>query len=120
MKGDGQVDFPETISMAGPFTKEQQHLFPLDLATGKLNPNSDLWGIAVAFYEMITGRSPFGVSPARVMASMKSFINPDYPAPRELRPECPPWLNGVLLKALSEDSYATADDFLDHLASEGA
>jgi serine/threonine protein kinase len=65
------------------------------------DPASDLFALGVLMYFFVTGRRPFG-DPQR-MAELKERIWSDPTPPRALVPECPPWLQEVILRCLEPD-----------------
>ncbi|MFP5237217.1 MAG: serine/threonine-protein kinase [Acidobacteriota bacterium] len=74
---------------------------------------SDIYALAVMFYEMVTGRVPFsGPNP---LAVMNERLVKDPPAPRALNPEITPELEEILYRALERDPrhrYATAQEMM--------
>lgn len=62
------------------------------------DPASDLFALGVLMYFFVTGKRPFG-DPQR-MAELKERIWSDPAPPRALAPECPPWLQEVILRCL--------------------
>jgi len=70
---------------------------------------SDVFALGAMLYMLATGRTPFG-DPQRIGALRKRLWW-DPPPPRELRPECPEWLQEVILRCLEvqpERRYPTA------------
>jgi serine/threonine protein kinase len=65
------------------------------------DPASDLFALGVLMYFFVTGRRPFG-DPQR-MAELKERLWSDPVPPRALVPECPPWLQEVILRCLEPD-----------------
>lgn len=65
------------------------------------DPASDLFAVAALLYEFTTGRKPFG-NPQH-MGVMKRRLWWDPPPPRALRPDCPAWLQEVILRNLEVD-----------------
>ncbi|MDI3341699.1 MAG: protein kinase [Sphaerobacter sp.] len=71
-------------------------------ATGTtLTPAADIYAAGVILFEMLTGRLPFpGDNPVQVMYQ---HVNEPPPRPRSLRPDIPPALEMVVLRALAKD-----------------
>jgi len=62
------------------------------------DPASDLFALAAVMYFFVTGRRPFG-DPQR-LEGLKRRLWWDPPPPRALRPDCPAWLQEVILRNL--------------------
>ncbi|WP_421993349.1 serine/threonine protein kinase [Roseococcus sp.] len=62
------------------------------------DPASDLFALGVLMYFFLTGKRPFG-DPQR-MADLKQRLWSDPTPPRAIVPECPPWLQEVILRCL--------------------
>jgi tRNA A-37 threonylcarbamoyl transferase component Bud32 len=71
-----------------------------DTRRDQVGPGTDLYGLGVVLYEMLTGRLPFVGPPAAVLASI---LHDDIPPPRQFRPDLDPALEGVVLRALQKD-----------------
>lgn len=63
---------------------------------------SDLFALGVMLYHFTTGERPFG-APSSVSGLRKRLYVDPVP-PRALRPDCPPWLQEVILKCLEVDA----------------
>ena len=73
------------------------------------DPRSDLFSLGVMLYHLSTGLRPFG-APANARG-LRRRLYADAIAPRTLRPDCPPWLQEVILHCLEvrpERRYQTA------------
>jgi len=73
------------------------------------DPRSDLFSTGVMLYHLATGRRPFG-APSSVRGLRRRLYREPV-APRSLRPDCPPWLQEVILHCLEvrpELRYQTA------------
>jgi len=65
------------------------------------DPRSDLFALGVMLYHLTTGERPFG-NPTSV-SGLRQRLYRDPDPPRALRPECPPWLQEVILRCLEVD-----------------
>ncbi|MFN8528422.1 MAG: serine/threonine-protein kinase [Anaerolineae bacterium] len=70
------------------------------IASNKVTPQSDIYSLAVIFYEMLTGRTPFtGDTPMEIALA---HIHDAPPPPSEFNPTIPPAVEQELLKALDK------------------
>ena len=76
----------------GPYMSPEQVQFVRN------DPRSDLFALGVMLYHFTTGERPFG-SPDSVRGLRKRLYTDPVP-PRNLREDCPPWLQEVILKCL--------------------
>ncbi|MCA9711916.1 MAG: serine/threonine protein kinase, partial [Myxococcales bacterium] len=66
-----------------------------------LDRRSDIFALGIVLYEMITMQRPFQGN--NVLGTVHKVLAEEPPPPRTLRPECPPTLERVVLKALHKD-----------------
>jgi eukaryotic-like serine/threonine-protein kinase len=62
------------------------------------DPRSDLFALGVMLYHLITGQRPFG-APNNVRGLRRRLYVDPVP-PRKLNPQCPPWLQEIILRCL--------------------
>jgi len=65
------------------------------------DPRSDLFSLGVMLYHLATGTRPFG-APTSVRG-LRQRLYRDPASPRDLRPDCPPWLQEIILRCLEVD-----------------
>ena len=74
------------------------YMAPEQVLGHRRDPRSDQFALGVLMYFFLTGRRPFG-DPQR-LAGLKRRLWRDPVPPRRLRPDCPPWLQEVMLRCL--------------------
>jgi nucleotide-binding universal stress UspA family protein len=84
------------------------------------DPRSDLFSLGVILYHLTTGARPFG-NPGSVRGLRRRLYRDPVP-PRALRPDCPPWLQEVILRCLEvhpEQRHQSAAQLAFDLAHPG-
>ena len=77
------------------------YMSPEQLRGEEIDARSDLFSLGLVLYEMSTGQPAFaGATPAMVSSAI---LHDAPPAPRTLRPDLPPAVEAVILKALEKD-----------------
>jgi serine/threonine-protein kinase len=99
------------MTEAGSIIGTAQYLSPEQARGAAVDQRSDLYSVGIVLYEMLTGQVPFtGESPVEI--AMKHLSDTPRP-PSMLRPEIPPDLDMVVLRALAknpEDRFQTAEE----------
>jgi protein phosphatase len=77
---------------------------------GEANPRTDLYAVGATLYHLLTRKYPYG--------EIEPFQHPKFGEPvppTRTRPDLPPWLENVLLKAVARDPaqrFETAEEML--------
>ena len=74
------------------------YMAPEQIMGIRSEPRSDLFALGAMLYFFTTGQRPFG-DPQR-LAGLKRRLWEDPVPPRQLRPDCPAWLQEVILRCL--------------------
>ncbi len=105
----GASDMTETGSIMG----TAQYLSPEQAQGHAVSAQSDLYGIGIVLYEMLAGELPFDAESAVTIALKQVSEAP--PPLTELRPDIPPDLDAVTMRALEKDPahrFQDADEFI--------
>jgi eukaryotic-like serine/threonine-protein kinase len=100
------------MTEAGSIIGTAQYLSPEQARGDEVTAASDCYSVGIVLYELLTGRVPFDGDRSMAVA-MKQIAEPPQP-PHELRPDLPPDLEAVVLKALRKrpsERYRTAEEF---------
>jgi len=84
------------------------YMAPEQVLEDRADPRSDLFALGVMLYFFITGERPFGTPKG---GQIRRRLWRDPVPPRATKPDCPPWLQEIVLRCLEidpNDRYATA------------
>ncbi len=65
------------------------------------DPRSDLFAVGALLYFLLTGKRPFGFP--TTVAGLRKRLYSDPAPPISLRPDCPPWLQEIILRCLAAE-----------------
>ena len=89
-----ELALPSTRKMVG----TSPYISPEQLQFVRCDPRSDLFALGVVLYHLTTGQRPFG-QPESVRGLRRRLLVEPVP-PRAHRPDCPPWLQEIILECL--------------------
>jgi serine/threonine protein kinase/tetratricopeptide (TPR) repeat protein len=104
----GEFGLVDTLTGTGVMIGTPRYMSPEQCDGAQLTPASDVYGLGVILYEMLTGQTPFtGASPlALALAHSSESPRP----PRQLVAAIPPALEAVVLHALAKRPEERAGD----------
>lgn len=85
------------------------YIAPEQVLRVRNDPRSDLFALGVLLYHLLTGQRPFGFP--TTLRGLRQRLWRDPIPPRAHRPDCPPWLQEVILRCLAVnplERYSTA------------
>src|SRR6185295_314523 len=100
-----------SVTIAGQIKGKLAYMSPEQLMGGGIDRRADVFALGCVLYEATTGEKPFrGENDPQVMAAI---MIGNYDPPRSLRPDYPPDLEAILVRALDSDPakrFQTAQD----------
>lgn len=99
------------LTITGSITGTPAYMSPEQGQGGEADERSDIYSLGAILYELLTGRIPFeGETP---FATILKHITAPPPLPSQFRPDLPPAVEHVILKAMNKDPntrYQTAGE----------
>jgi serine/threonine protein kinase len=115
-------DFGAALTVASDQTQvsgigSPAYMSPQQVMEHPLNHQSDIFSLGVVFYQLLTGHLPFQGS--NNFSLVYQITHGEPPPPTQVRPDLPPCLDAIVMKALEKDlekRYPTWDAFSFDLA----
>jgi serine/threonine protein kinase len=116
-------DFGAALTQAAETTQvsgigSPAYMSPEQVKEQQLTHQTDIFSLGVVMYQMLTGRLPF--QGANNYSMIYQIINIDPPSPIEVRPDIPPRIDAIVMRALQKDTarrYQRWEDFAHDLAT---
>ena len=116
-------DFGAALTQAAETTQvsgigSPAYMSPEQVKEQQLSYQTDIFSLGVVMYQLLTGRLPF--QGANNYSMIYQIINVDPPSPIEVRPDLPPRIDAIVMRALQKDTarrYRTWDEFAHDLAT---
>jgi serine/threonine protein kinase len=116
-------DFGAALTQAAETTQvsgigSPAYMSPEQVKEQQLSYQTDIFSLGVLMYQLLTGRLPF--QGANNYSMIYQIINVDPPPPIEVRPDLPPRIDAIVMRALQKDTarrYQTWEEFAHDLAT---
>lgn len=106
-----------TKTAAGTLKGKVAYVSPEQAAGDVLDRRSDVFALGTVLYELVTLQRPF--KRESDLATLKAVVSAQIPVPSSIRPQVPPALDAIILKAMERDldaRYQSAAELADALA----
>ncbi len=116
-------DFGAALTIAAETTQvsgvgSPAYMSPEQVKEQQLTYQTDIFSLGVVMYQLLTGRLPF--LGANNYSMIYQIINADPPRPMQVRPDLPPRIDAIVMRALQKDTkarYQTWDEMAHDLAT---
>ena len=116
-------DFGAALTVAAETTQvsgvgSPAYMSPEQVKEQPLTYQTDIFSLGVMMFQLLTGRLPF--QGANNYSMIYQIINVDPPSPMQVRPDIPPRVDAIVMRALKKDTaarYATWEEFAHDLAT---
>ena len=99
--GIARMDAMSGLTQSGVFMGTPRYISP-EMAKGAgADIRSDLYALGLLTYEMLTGEAPFDAD--NPWAVLRQQIETDPKPLHEVRPDVPPWLEAIIMRAIAKD-----------------
>jgi serine/threonine protein kinase len=114
--GIARADDSEQLTQTGAVIGTAAYFSPEQAEGHPADPRSDIYSLGVVMYELLTGAPPFSGENSLAIAYQHIQRVPEPPS--RLRPDVPPGLEAIVLKAMAKDPadrYQTAAEMVEDL-----
>ena len=114
--GIARADDSEQLTQTGAVIGTAAYFSPEQAEGHPADPRSDIYSLGVVMYELLTGAPPFSGENSLAIAYQHTQRVPEPPS--RLRPDVPPGLEAIVLKAMAKDPadrYQTAAEMVEDL-----
>jgi len=116
-------DFGAALTVAAETTQvsgigSPAYMSPEQVKEQQLTYQTDIFSLGVVMFQLLTGRLPFKA--ANNYSMIYQIINVESPRPMEVRPDIPPRIDAIVMRALQKDTtkrYQTWDEMAHDLAT---
>jgi len=116
-------DFGAALTVASETTQvsgigSPAYMSPEQVKEQPLTHQTDIFSLGVVMFQLLTGRLPF--TGANNYSMIYQILNVEPPRPMELRPEIPPRIDAIVVRALQKETtkrYQTWDEMAHDLAT---
>lgn len=99
--GIARMESLEGLTKSGMFLGTPRYIAPEMARGARVDVRSDLYGMGLIIYQMLTGIPPFDAD--NPWAVLRLQLEADPPPIHQTRPDVPQWLESIVFKALAKD-----------------